>query len=58
MKEKLIKCPKCKNGTLEKLSENELQKLIKELPQNHKFFGIDIYGCDECKFWVEGDFLE
>lgn len=53
---KEIKCPKCKDGTLELLNHVErLKLLVRNLgdicPDN-------IYGCDECKYWIDAKEIE
>lgn len=52
---KHIQCPSCHKGTLELLTEKEWQKLqagiAYPIPDR-------IYGCDECKFWGDAQFIE
>lgn len=50
-----IKCPKCKDGTLELLTEQEM----KNLRNNSKGDNLPkkIYGCDECKYWIDAELL-
>lgn len=49
-------CPKCQDGTLELLSEKELQRLKSmNLGDN---ISDRIYGCDECKYWIDAKEIE
>lgn len=56
---KVLQCPECRRrkryGTLEKLNENELQRLRERL--GDKLEG-NFYGCDECKFYIAEDLVE
>ena len=50
-----IKCPKCQDGTLELLSHIErLKLLVKNLGDRCP---DKIYGCDECKYWIDEELL-
>lgn len=55
-----IICPECKQherfGTLELLNAKELQRLKEREGKDN--YPDQIYGCDECKFWIDAKYLE
>lgn len=56
----VIECPLCKergkHGTLEKLTENEKNKLKER--EGFDSYPDEIYGCDECRFWCDAEKIE
>ena len=56
MKIKNIICPKCGRGTLEKLNRLERKKL-KEIEGNKTTLPEQVYGCDECRYWIDGKLI-
>lgn len=52
---KEIKCPNCQDGTLELLSERELQRL--KARNSGDNIPDQVYGCDECKYWIDAKLL-
>lgn len=52
-------CPEClkagRSGTLEQLSKVERNRL-KAMEKDN--IPDEIYGCDECKFWIDKNYLE
>jgi len=56
MPKKIYQCPKCKTGTLEKLNAKEIAK-IKE-SDHFDIYPKVIFGCDECKYWIDEELLK
>jgi len=56
VEQKEVKCPNCKDGTLELLTDKELKRLQER--EGKEFIPDRIMGCDECKFWCDAKNIE
>ena len=50
-----IKCPHCLNGYLSAMTEEDRQRMMTK--EGNDNYPEKIWGCDECKYWIEEEFV-
>lgn len=46
-------CPRCHEGEVTQMSEEQTQELIKRLNAKESNFKKPIFGCSKCQYWED-----